>query len=176
MAETTTTYRRMPGGGSRGKLARIWQSDDHLLLQARYPCAEEYRRFYFRDIQAVIVRKTAAGLVYNCLLSVALGISVLTALAADETYAPRVLVVIFMAALLINVMMGPTCQCHLKTAANLQWLSMVVRLRTARKFIAALRPLVAGAQEDISPQEIASRFAAAAVITRDKPADTQNGN
>ena len=155
----------MPGGKSVNRRARIWRSEDHLLLQARFPYVEEYKRFYFHDIQAVIVRKTVTGMVWNCLLSAALGVSVLAALAALARPAdgPTGLMLIwpsiFMGSLVINVLMGPTCQCHLKTAATVQWLSMVVRMRTARRFIAALRPLVAVVQEDISPPEISDRLA-----------------
>ena len=50
-----TSYRKLPGR-RRGFLfgSSVWLADDHLLLVKSARFREEYRRFYFRDIQAIV--------------------------------------------------------------------------------------------------------------------------
>ena len=52
-------YRRLPGRG-RTPLGShsLWIGEDHLLLVELRGFTETYRRFYFRDVQAIILRRT----------------------------------------------------------------------------------------------------------------------
>src|SRR5688572_16565337 len=45
--------------------SRLWLADDHVLLVTTSGYSEEYRRFFFSDIQALIIRKTRAGAGWN---------------------------------------------------------------------------------------------------------------
>ncbi|HZR47537.1 MAG TPA: hypothetical protein VFA47_12570, partial [Candidatus Manganitrophaceae bacterium] len=73
MAEKEKEYRRLPGRGiKRGGFlaltairATLWEGKDHLLCLYRTGYTEEYKRFYYRDIQAFITRKTARGSAWN---------------------------------------------------------------------------------------------------------------
>ena len=50
-----------------GKYA-LYQGIDHLLLVFGRMGVEDYKRFYFNDIQAIITRKTTAGKMINIFL------------------------------------------------------------------------------------------------------------
>src|SRR5690242_8964250 len=54
-----SSYTRMPGQ-FRGVFRRfsLWMGDDHLLLVDSTRFSESYKRFYLRDIQSIIVRRT----------------------------------------------------------------------------------------------------------------------
>ena len=77
---TRKEYQRLPGRGTQvdgdrwlavsRSLCTVWMARDHLLLVSRTGYTETYKRFYFRDIQAVIIRKTATAFVGNIVLSI----------------------------------------------------------------------------------------------------------
>src|SRR5437016_13358775 len=54
MARRNFPYRRLPGK-QRGWIRKssLWEGEDHLLLVRGTRFAEDYRRFYYRDIQAI---------------------------------------------------------------------------------------------------------------------------
>jgi hypothetical protein len=65
---------------------------------------------------------------------------------------------LFLLAMLINVAMGPTSVCHLRTAVQTEELPSLNRVRRARKVLDRLRPFIAQAQGQLSPEEIASKM------------------
>jgi hypothetical protein len=48
--------------------------------------------------------------------------------------------------LVINILLGTTCHCYIKTAVQTERLLAVGRLRTARKFLDRIRPRISEAQ------------------------------
>src|SRR5260221_9835524 len=59
MPKWNAIYRRLPGRGSTlTYYASLYEAADHLLQAASNGYTETYKRFYFRDIQAIIIRKT----------------------------------------------------------------------------------------------------------------------
>jgi hypothetical protein len=52
-------YKRLPGG-RRGVLRRysLWLGDDHLLAVTCWRFVEDYKRYYYRDIQAVVLARS----------------------------------------------------------------------------------------------------------------------
>src|ERR1035437_477831 len=56
MAQSGETYRKLPGRlRGFGYGASVWMGSDHLLLVRTHMFREEYKRFYLRDIQAIVV-------------------------------------------------------------------------------------------------------------------------
>ena len=63
MSEPPFKYRRLPGRGRRKQglvflaaaHSSLWLGPDHLLSVDRIWMNEEYKRFYFRDVQAITV-------------------------------------------------------------------------------------------------------------------------
>lgn len=154
MAEKTRTYRRLPGA-SRLPWTSPTQThlgDDHILVQNRSLFVERYRRFYLRDIQAVIVQRTSAGTGLSVVLGTAVGLLLVIALATMSSHpALWVSVAALVGALILNVGLGPTCRCYLRTAVNVQRLPTILRLRSAERFLAGVGPLIEASQADLAP-------------------------
>lgn len=157
-------YQRMPGGRGVSLAGRrsLWRAADHLLYLNYRGFTEEYRRFYFADIQAIYFRKTAAGKYLNALAG---GIAFLFAIWAVlgwkvqgwETWAVVMVLVfaaIFVVFLILNIAMGPTCKFYLRTAVQLQYIPSIRRTRAARKAINIIQPLIEAAQGTLSPDQV----------------------
>ncbi len=145
MPDKQKIYISLPGkkNGLIGKNT-LWLGKDHLLSIHSTGFSEHYRRFYYDDIQAIITRKTATGKICNIVLSV-LGGSFMLAFALTSGilsgfYGVLAGLVIFF--LLINWLLGPTCVCHVRTAVQTERLTSLDRLRTARKAINLLKPMI----------------------------------
>ncbi|MST95175.1 MAG: hypothetical protein EXS33_07905 [Pedosphaera sp.] len=140
--------------------ARLWQGPDHLLLTQANGFTENYKRFFFADIQALTVRRTAAGRIWNGIWAWLFLMFVLIALQfSDETaLIPWGIAALFVTALVINFALGPTCACHVRTAVQTEKLTALNRLRSAEKCLHKIRPFLAAAQGVLSPDEAASRL------------------
>jgi hypothetical protein len=163
------TYKKLPGSGRDfGGYSHLWQGEDHLLLITSTGISEEYRRFYYSDIQAFIVRKTARGIVLNCVFGTLAGLFSILAL----MFPPLVLVfptlaVVSGAAILINTFLGPTCTCYLQTATARHSLLSLHRLRHVRNVINGTIPLITTEQGEITVEQLNSL--GAPVVTDDLP-------
>jgi hypothetical protein len=169
MAAKQKEYVRLPGRGYRrqgvvsvtARRSRLWLGADHLLLLETQWYTEEYKRFYFRDIQAITIRKTDNGKYIN-LVWMSLAIPTLAGVIFSSggwQVFWIIVTAIFGGFLLLNALYGPTSVCHLRTAVQTEELPSLKRLRRARKVLARLRPLIAEAQGQFSPGEIAGRMA-----------------
>lgn len=147
-------YQRLPGrSGWMFASATLWEAEDHLLLAQSYGVTETYRRFFFRDIQAMVVCQTRTGLITGIILGlVGAAFGAGAALAyASEPAAGLVLGVVavgFFLGIAINAFFGPTCRCTLHTAVQTQALPSVNRMRHARKILDLVRVKVAAAQPE----------------------------
>lgn len=161
---TVKEYERIPGGRGVTLAGRrsLWRGADHLLYLSYRGFTEEYRRFYFADIQSVFYRKTASGKVMNAVMT---GFAFLFALWAYlgwkiekwELWAVVMVLVfaaIFVVFLLVNLFLGPTCKCYLRTAVQLQYLPSIRRVRHARKAIRIIQPQIEAVQGALSPDQI----------------------
>ena len=162
----TKIYKRLPGRGnsfaSKTPTARfsIWLGPDHMLQIYNFGYTEEYKRFYFRDIQAFVLRKTPRGHVVN-LISGLLGAGFIFLWISTPSEALGVVSGIFGIPLalifIFNLLLGSTCECRLYTAVQTEPLPSISRLRAARKTIALLKPLIEQAQGTISNDELKTR-------------------
>jgi len=69
MPKKAREYTRLPGRG-RGffRYNTLWLGKDYLLSINSKIFSEDYKRFYYGDIQAIVTRKTASGKILNILL------------------------------------------------------------------------------------------------------------
>jgi hypothetical protein len=177
MAAKEKEYRRLPGRGVRRQgiataaRARLWLGRDHLLSVAAQWFSEDYKRFYFRDIQAIIIRKTNVGRNINAVLGILACLTLILAAITSDAASVFwwIITGAFAAFLLGNALMGPTCVCHLQTAVQTEELPTLRRLGRVRKVLARLRPLIAAAQGELTREEIVARTAQPPIATR--PAD-----
>jgi len=142
----------------------LWLGKDHLLCIDSTGYSETYKRFYFRDIQAVLLRKTGRGKIWNFVLGVPGGLMALFtsfAVAGGDVVTAWILgtvAALFLLALLLNLAAGPACACQLRTAVQTEELASLHRLRQTRKVLNRLRPLIVEAQGELAPEEIPTRL------------------
>jgi len=154
--EDRVPYKRLPGGRllifglSR---ATVWLGPDHLLYVITSGYTEEYKRFYYRDIQAIVMRKTKMAIVWTAILS---GIWLLVlggffflwrmwnfedALILSLIFCSPVLLF-----LLLHLFRGTMCKCTIQTAVQTELLKPMSRVRAARKAIHLIKERIEQAQ------------------------------
>jgi hypothetical protein len=164
MPETSTPppFRKLPGFVLNVLgVNRAWLATDHLLVSSSAAAFETYRRYYFREIKALVVRPTATGVLWNVLLGfllALLGAAVAALLYARPPGKFPVAAAIFgavwlliAAALVFHVLRGKTCRVYVQTRAGIEPLASPARVPAAYKLHTALRPLIAAAQADEAP-------------------------
>jgi hypothetical protein len=132
---TTSPYTKLPGKArTLVTTSRLWLGDDHVLLVKSTRIVEEYRRFYFRDVQAIVIRRTmhfhygwAAFLFFVSLLTARLSAEILGVFA------------VVTASGVFLWLRGPACVCHLYTAVQKEQLDSLHRLKTAERVVKILR-------------------------------------
>jgi hypothetical protein len=182
-ADAPIQYRRLPGRGfarAQGTFlafarisCRLWLGDDHLVqVESMGGYTETYKRFYFRDIQAIILHETRVWMVLNIVLGLLTG-SLLILLLATMPKGARwtgeeiaggiflgILVVLFGLFFILNLLGGATCRTYLKTAVHLEELPSLRRYRNVQKVMARIQPLIEAAQGNATAETIAPQYAA----------------
>jgi hypothetical protein len=150
VAKPAKLYTRLPGSGVAGfQRVRLWLGPDHLLWVGSSSIGERYKRFYFADIQALVICQTmdwAIGSVILGAMVVGLGLG---AVAVDTSGLRGFFIVaaaLFLLLLTVHLFLGQTCVCRVKTAVQSESLPSLKRLRNARKVLARIRPLLEAAQ------------------------------
>jgi hypothetical protein len=164
MSKQPREYRKLPGRGVRGvlspvwigSLSTLWQAKDHLLVRDTMLFQEDYKRYYFRDIQAVIIRATSRAMVLNIFL--ALFLSAMAAMwALSDTVGETVAGIFGIPALIfltVNSLRGPSCVTYLQTAVHVEEVPSLNRLRRARRVLADLRRLIETEQGVVDVREL----------------------
>ena len=170
MAAKKRDYKRLSGTGIRlASISKLWLGADHLLAVNSTGYWENYKRFYFRDIQAFVLRPNRWGRIVNIVLAVLAFFPLVGAVSAmlgnnpeyDTALGLGLVVSGFLACLVINVLLGPTCMVHVKTAVQMEELPSLRRIKRARKLLNFLQPLLTEAQGEFPPADVAPAPAAA---------------
>lgn len=149
--KTKSQYRRLPGRS--GLLVRnsLWMGPDHVLRLRRNPFSESYRRYYFRDIQAIVLTElsnTGAHYGYTVAGMLALTTGVLF-------YARHPVWATLCALLALSVFFvswrWPTSASYVKTSVSTEKLPSLGRLRAAKKTVAILKAEIEKVQGIVSP-------------------------
>lgn len=143
----------------------LWLGPDHLLCIDTNGYSESYKRFYFRDIQAIIVRETARRKIWNVILLVP-SIICLTGMVSSvfsgnigAVIAWAIASAVFLAPCLVNTLLGRACACQLRTAVQTEDLRPLCRVRQTRKVLAKIRPLIVAAQGGgLTPDAVSARM------------------
>jgi len=160
---------------------RLWAADDHILNQEMRAYSESCKRFYFHDIQAIVITRTKAGRTLSIIIALLSALFVMIALigvgAGNLPALTRVVICcsfsgIFLIALLINWLLGPTCKTRLYTAVQAEDLVSLSRLRTAQKVVAMLRPMIEAAQGRLTPEALDASSAETVSAIPSASADT----
>ncbi len=127
---------------SRGR-NYLYLGPDHVLMVTNAWFGEDYKRFYYRDIQAIVVQKNGAAGILNLVLGGLLAFLVFLAVLGlgswqwDEVgfVITGIIFGIVLLLLLVNIAMGPTCICKLQTAVHAERLPSLGRLRRTRRAV-----------------------------------------
>lgn len=144
---TPVSYRRLPGLAVAPFQRRsLWLGPDHVLSVRTLPFSEHYRRYYFQDIQAIVLTESGSSVAYYLYASAVF--LVLMFLLLGYTWHPVWATLCgLMGAILFTLgMQVPNCACYLQTATSLERLPSLGRLRAARKTLAILKPAIEAAQ------------------------------
>lgn len=158
MANKVKEYIKLPGskkGFFIGKYS-LWQGADHLLhIFSRFGI-EDYKRFYFSDIQTIITRKTIVGKVQNIIWGCLILLFLLPAFIFDGGWSIFYITVssITFIFLLINLLRGPTCETRLMTAVQNEKLQSLHRLNKTFKVMDRLRLHIQQAQGTLTREDL----------------------
>jgi len=149
MEQDRERYRRLPGR-RRGFLfgSSVWLGSDHLLLVKSARFREEYKRFYFRDIQAIVVAKArrihistrAAPIFLLWFATLGFGRH-----GAGWSWAHGLVGVLLVNAWFYVSTMR-SCRCRIYTAVSSEELPSLYRTWTARRFLKKVEPYLTQAQ------------------------------
>ena len=157
----THTRPRTFTGGIRGQSggSSLWIGGDHILKVEHSRYSESYRRFYFRDIEAITIRETNRRLWWNVTWSVVIALLILLTqwLQADWIGVVRTLL-LPVAAIVISSLLGPACTAYVRTAVQVEELPSLCRVNRARRKIQALRVMIDAAQGKFEPGEAWTRM------------------
>ncbi|MEK7793025.1 MAG: hypothetical protein AAB353_00775 [Candidatus Hydrogenedentota bacterium] len=133
---------------------------------------ETYRKFYFHDIQAISIERRPPNVlsvvaVVILILSVVIG-SVFPNDAVVYVFVPALACVAIIVA--IHLALGPLCTFRLHTAVQSTEIRCVGRVRTAKRLLEYILPLIYAAQTDIAAARAERTSRAAAFATERRAA------
>jgi hypothetical protein len=158
----------------------LWLGDDHLLCVDSSGFSETYKRFYFRDIQGIVISETNRRTIWNAVLILpavfALAGLMMNAFQPRQnigaTIAWSIVAAIFLVPFVINNILGATCACQLRTAVQIEELPSLSRVRQARKVLEKIRPFVTAAQGQLTAEEVSARMRESTQQTPDATAQS----
>ena len=162
MVKDSCHYKKISSGTTFVTSHRLYLGDDHLLA-VEGSITEHYRRFYFKDLQAVVIRKTIKGTMTNIILVIFL-------LCAFDLFVSGVAVFykfgitlgsIILICLVFNLIKGPTCECRFKTSVQFERIDSICYLPKAHKVVKLIMPMIQQAQGSFTQEDMYLRFAQA---------------
>jgi hypothetical protein len=143
-------YIPLPGRGRRGVMvrSRLYLGSDHVLSVESNGFTENYKRFYFADIQGIVTRRTARWIWLAAVLFflAAAVFSIVLLIPGIEAHRFALIGALSLLPFTAILLRGPTCICHLVTAVQREQLSSLTNLRVARKAVARISAAVESVQ------------------------------
>ena len=150
-------YRRLPGRAfSPISRDSLWLAEDHLLSVQSNRFSETYHRYYFRDIQAIAIQRTApiSPLTYVAGVVAAAFLAPGVLFEFQRTFL-WILGGVFLAITLALIGLGPTCSCFLQTAVSRDRLGSLRWIRTAERALDVLQPFIEQVQGPLTEDLVA---------------------
>ncbi|MBW2433329.1 MAG: hypothetical protein JRF36_06990 [Deltaproteobacteria bacterium] len=167
------TYRRLPGkkkGFIMGQHT-LWRGKDHLMqIYARWG-TEDYKRYYFNDIQAIITRRTDVGKVQNFVTGALAGLFGLFAATTSGGWLAfnAIIAIVILSIFIFNLIKGPTCETHLLTAVQTEKLHSLNRIKTAQAVMNQLKPIIERFQGHLPPETLIQQRAELSGTKKKRP-------
>lgn len=135
---------------SAGGSATYWLGPDHLLIVTVDGYNERYRRIYFRDVQAIIIRRTSTWIwmaVVMSLLLILAGILPISTGQLEGYIFGGIMITVVGVILVAHLIAGPTCGCRVVTAVQNRDLPHLNRWKPASRLLEALQAEVNRVQQ-----------------------------
>jgi hypothetical protein len=167
---TGISYRRLPGrtpwfrfGGVSAPTASLWLGPDHVLKVERSASRETYKRFYYRDIQAIVVEGSSRRSSVNIFNVGAIAFiffmaGIFSRFSAAGMITASLFAAPFLLGLIINSALGPTAQAVLVTAVGTEPFSCFSRMDRSTQAAALLAAEVTTVQGEIPSAELALKW------------------
>jgi len=129
--------------------SQLWLAPDHILLLTSTRIVEEYKRFAFSDIHSIVVTELPSRVVPQVIMIFAALAWMGLLFTVDSRFAKGCFVLSGALALLWpirDIARGQRCRCFLHTRVSGERLAPVYRMKTARAFLAAVRPRIEAVQ------------------------------
>ena len=168
-------YVQLPGA-YRGffRKASLWEGVDHVLSVSGSRFHEEYRRFYYRDVQAFVVERTAraGSLGWWSVLLILLIIAIIATVENDPRYSWVALVVLSLLVIIrLEITFRRSCRCSIQTAVSRELLPSLMRRAATEAVIARLQTRIAAEQGELPGDIPASEDDVTAAILPPDPAN-----
>ncbi|HBC86138.1 MAG TPA: hypothetical protein DCZ94_04200 [Lentisphaeria bacterium] len=135
-------YRKICKGGDFLRSSRIYMAEDHLLYVLSNGYTEEYRRFFFKDIQYIVLCQTRSWWVYTGIWGfIGAGILAMMFFAASEfgEMTASVIAVLGFLPLMVNFLLGTSARAVIKTITSEEKISLTPRYRSSLKVLAEIK-------------------------------------
>ncbi|MBI9076892.1 MAG: hypothetical protein JEZ02_15905 [Desulfatibacillum sp.] len=146
MFNKNNAYKKVRGMGRHlAGYSQLWMGPDHLLSVTTHFVEEQYKRFFYKDIQAIIIKPTITGIIW-LVIALLIALFSLWGILFFDIYGllwillPTAFFIAFM------IFQKGTCKCWIKTSAQCEALPSVKYRRRARKLIEKVRPFIESAQ------------------------------
>ncbi|MCL2701860.1 MAG: hypothetical protein FWE88_09255 [Phycisphaerae bacterium] len=132
----------------------VYLADEYLLCVNGGTFQETYRRFYYRDIQAILLRRTGGTVVESLLLILVLVLAfILAASVPDSIWLWLAAIMPVVMILVWTLLSEGRCVCYIQTPVSIQRLP-VTTFRAAKKLLAELSPRIEAVQGPSSPADL----------------------
>ena len=174
---TAISYRRLPGrtawfrfGGVSAPTTSLWLGPDHLLKVERSASRETYKRFYYRDIQAIVVegssRRSSVNIInVGAIAFIFLIAGIFSRFSAAGTITASLFAAPFLLGLIINTALGPSTQAVLVTAVGTEPLSCFSRLDRSNQALGWVTTEVVKVQGELSSAQLALKWPVARALS-----------
>lgn len=165
------TYTKLPGRSLNWTgLDRLWIAEDHLLGVSSLIAAERYARFPLRDIQALLIQDSRRFAIWGWTFGALLVLALLATAIVFLLLSPAIPIpaearaaidpilyglaglgtaaaLVALTLLVIHLVKGPTCRCHLLTSSGRKPLGAPTRQKDARRLLPALTQRITEIQQ-----------------------------
>ncbi len=159
MEQSINKYSRLPGKRKKviGK-DTLWEGPDHMLMIESSSMAEDYKRFYYKDIKSIVFERSQAYMIINC---VNIGMILFSYFLYYNFYKPYnsgilipagFIFVVSLYYLISNLYHGRSCNCWIETAVQRENLQAVKRVKHAEELIEKIEPWIIKAQGSLPPE------------------------
>lgn len=153
--------------------ATLWMGPDHLLSVNSNRFNEEYRRFYYADIQAIgvqAIETKARSFAYGVVLFLIFAVLLSVVLTGGNHYFVIGFLVALLAWIISLALRAPNCICYLQTAVSVFELPSLSRMAAAEQALPLIREKISEAQRALAPHPVAPTPQPAATVPSEEVA------